>query len=87
MKTLMFSSHETVTCISEKYHYTGSKGVFCLGPFLFMAILIDYREGRRGCGPWQSIPRQFKVLSKASQPKKEVLYQVNKTGTHLLVLS
>ena len=53
MKTIMFSCDETA--ISEKYHYTGSKGVFCIGPFLFMAVLIDFREGRWGCGPWRSI--------------------------------
>ena len=44
MTTKMFKS---VT--SEKYHNAGSKGDFCLGPFLFLAILIDCREGRRGC--------------------------------------
>ena len=33
------------------------------------------------------MPRQLKVLSEASQPKREVLYQVKKTGTHLLVFS
>lgn len=79
MTTKMFTSVKIV--ISEKYHNAGSKGDFCLGPFLFLAILIDCREGRRGC--WgrslslakllAGMPRQLKVLSEASLPNREVL--------------
>ena len=58
--------------ISEKYHNAGSKGDLCIGPFLFLAILIDCREGRRGC--WGRMPRQLKVLSEASLPNREVLW-------------
>ena len=67
---------------SEKYHNAGSKGDFCLGPFLFLAILIDCREGRRGW--WgcslslakllAGMPCQSKTLSEASLCNREVLY-------------
>ena len=73
MMTKMFTSVKIV--ISEN---AGSKGDFCLGPFLFLAILIDCREGRRGC--WgrslslakllAGMPCQLKVLSEASLPNR-----------------
>ena len=77
MMTKMFTSVKIV--ISEN---AGSKGDFCLGPFLFLAILIDCREGRRGC--WgcslslakllAGMPCQSKTLSEASLRNREVLY-------------
>ena len=79
MTTKMFTSIKTV--ISEKCHNAGSKGDFCLGPFLFLAILVACRAGRRGC--WggslslakllAGMPRHLKVLSKAFLPNREVL--------------
>ena len=76
MTTKLFKS---VTC--EKYLDAGSKGDFCLGPFLFMAILIDYREATLlGCS--LSLAKllagmlrvcQSKALSEASLRNRDVL--------------